>query len=118
MTLRNRSAVLLFLACITAGKGVLAQTATDANPPTRPLNLSLPRDVLWSSTIRYEVLPVPRGREVANLPDLGSRPGASAARGHLPYGSGYEARQVGSGTGNAGMASGSGHGRGGMGRGR
>lgn len=117
MKLHSRSSVLLLVALGISGNAALAQTMTDASLATRPLNLSLPRDALWFATVRNDSgLAFPR-QEAPNLPDLGTRTRDGAgARGSLPYGSGYEARQHGGGTGHAGTGFGGGHGGGGMGR--
>jgi hypothetical protein len=114
---------LLLLLALSAP--ISAQQAED--PPRRPLNLSLPRDAVWSSPLRPDVQPAEPARgDAPGLPDLGSRPGAG---GRMPYGSGYEARQRGgagdgsgqhgAGSGGGGRQGGAGHGMGrGTGRGR
>lgn len=103
---------LAFIVLLAAADGAQAQT-TESLSPSRPLNLSLPRESEWTSTLRNEATPVQGGREAAKLPDLGGQVGGMDRRGgHLPYGSGYEARR-----GNASAGEGSGRG-GGVGRGR
>lgn len=83
----------------------------DASPPTQRLNLSLPRDAAWSSPFR----PGSQGAEHVQastgvLPDFAASQSGVGQRGRQPYGTGYEARQRGSGDQSGG-------GRG-MGRGR
>ena len=119
MTLCRFSSALLLVALLATGNAVHAEATTDGPLPSRPLNLSLPKDAVWSGMVRSETLVSRSGREGTSLPDLGGRMGNAEARGRLPYGSGYEARQRESGADHVGMNAGSqGQGRGGMGRGR
>ena len=107
---------------MTIAMSVQAQESVPATG-TRPLNLSLPRDAVWSATTRSAAVGDElRGNQSNGLPDLGSPP---AQRGRMPYGAGYEARQRGqsstgnSSAGNTAGATGGQRGRGmGMGRGR
>ncbi len=117
MTLCKISSVLVFIAFLITGDLVRAEMV-EHGLPVRPLNLSLPRDDLWPSTVRNQPSAGLTGREASNLPNLGVLAGRPDARSHLPYGSGYEARQRGNAM-NSGTAPGAGgFGRGGMGRSR
>lgn len=86
----------------------------------RPLNLSLPRDVMSRQTTVIHT--PPEDVAVRNLRQ--DDPGSAKQAGRQPYGTGYEARRRGmaSESGNSGFSSGAGMGgsggRGGMGRGR
>jgi uncharacterized membrane protein YgcG len=99
-----------------------AQTAPMETKPqaAQPLNLSLPRDLLHKT---------PPAAKADDTVTRNLRPESSSGRQaeHMPYGTGYEARQQGMRSGNSGMASGNsgmnpgnsgwgGGGRGGMGR--
>ncbi len=95
---RCRYPTLLLLA--TLAVPVWAQQAEEdpgvSNESIRPLNLSIPRYAMGSSSVGSQ----PSGtldpqRHLADLPDLGTRSGGdgSGQSGRLPYGSGYEARQ-------------------------
>lgn len=131
------SCLLLLLAAPAWGQSPLPPAGGEAR---RPLNLSLPRDLLSSqqaTVIRDE----PEDTAVRNLRQ--EEQGSTKRNGRQPYGTGYEARQrsmtmesagpgfgvggagmAGSGTtgamgaGGAGMAGGGLGGGGGMGRGR
>ncbi len=102
---------------IAAALSAQAQEAGPASEvSTKPLNLSLPRDAVWSTTTRTPAAgEEARGNRENGLPDLGSIAGQ---RGRMPYGSGYEARQRGMTGAGSGSQSGAGAGRRGMGRGR
>jgi uncharacterized membrane protein YgcG len=133
MTHRFHTPTLLLLLTLSAPAS-WAQTAAEsaaASPePSRPLNLSLPRDAVWSSTVRSDPPAAERPQgDASALPDPGARAnGGQGQRGRMPYGSGYEARQrdpSGGGSGQAGAGGGRGSGSGGgsgggrgMGRGR
>jgi len=129
MSYRFHTPTLLLLLTLSAPAS-WAQTAaesTAASPePGRPLNLSLPRDAVWSSTVRSDLPAAERPRgDASALPDMGARAnGGQGQRGRMPYGSGYEARQrdsSGGGSSQAGAGGGRGSGSGGgrgMGRGR
>ena len=129
MTYRFHTPTLLLLLTLSAPAS-WAQTAAEsaaASPePSRPLNLSLPRDAVWSSTVRSDPPAAERPQgDASALPDMGARAsGGPGQRGRMPYGSGYEARQgdsSGGGSGPAGAGGGRGSGGGGgrgMGRGR
>lgn len=123
MSYRFHSQTLLLLLTLAA-PATWAQTAAESDATARPLNLSLPRDAVWSSTVRPDPVAAERSHgAAAGLPDFGARSNGGQ-RGRMPYGSGYEARQrdaSGSGSGQAGSGgergSGGGGGRG-MGRSR
>lgn len=117
---RNLLTSLLLLGLTTS---TWAQTTPMVAEPqaTQPLNLSLPRDLLHGTPAAAKD-DDPVTRNLRPEPSSGSKRGE-----HMPYGTGYEARQRGMGSGNSGMASGSGGmgsgnggwgggGRGGMGR--
>lgn len=109
-----RFPTLLLLMTLSA-PAAWAQTAA-APEAARPLNLSLPRDAVWSSTVRPDAGAGERSPGAAfDLPDPGARPnGGAGQRGRMPYGSGYEARQreaAGGGQAGAGRGGG-GHGMG------
>lgn len=93
-----------------------AQTAPMAtkSQATQPLNLSLPRYPLHGTPAAVKD-DDPVARNLRPEPASGNKQGE-----HMPYGTGYEARQRGMGSSNSGMASGNGGwgggGRGGMGR--
>lgn len=106
----RRCFVFMLTGLLTVAGNLLAETE-ESSLPSRPLNLSLPRDAAWMPTVRNDIAQMPGGREATQLPDLGGRPRHIDGQGHLPYGSGYEARQ-------RGLSPGGGFGRGGMGRGR
>lgn len=118
-------AIPLLLALVTSVRG---QTVPDADTASRPLNLSLPHDLVhppaMSSDAEAAHDPVEQNLRPAQVD---GRRGAS----RMPYGSGYEARQRGSasaddsasgirGSSTSGGYGGGkqGGGRGGMGRGR
>ena len=119
--------LLLTLSAPASWAQTAAESAAASPEPSRPLNLSLPRDAVWSSTVRSDLPAAERPRgDASALPDMGARAnGGQGQRGRMPYGSGYEARQrdpsgVGSGQGvgqGGGQGGGSGGGRG-MGGGR
>jgi hypothetical protein len=104
---------LLLLATPAWGQS-LPVPAGDESP--RPLNLSLPRDVLAHppAFVRSETEDTAT-RNLRQEPAAGAKPAA-----RHPYGTGYEARQRGTSSigGAGGQAAGGGGGRGGMGRGR
>lgn len=118
MKLNSLSLPLLLLAFATSAwaQNVPPQ---EHSAPARPLNLSLPRDVMRTAPPSF-------GGEVGDMATRNLRP-EPVERKHgmerLPYGAGYEARQgeggataaTGRGGGHAGSSSGQG-GRGGMGR--
>lgn len=124
MSYRLHSQTTLLLLLTLAAPASWAQTAVEPDATARPLNLSLPRDAVWSSTVRSDPPAAERPHgDAAGLPDFGARPnGGQGQRGRMPYGSGYEARQrdaSGGGTAGSGGGRGSGGGGGrGMGRGR
>jgi hypothetical protein len=111
----SRLIITVFL--IAAALSAQAQDAAPASEiGTKPLNLSLPRDVGWSATTRTPAAgKEARGNRDNGLPDLGS---VAGQRGRMPYGSGYEARQRGMTGAGSGSQSGAGAGRRGMGMGR
>lgn len=116
----TRKTFLLFIVLCGLNSSIFAQELEPGIEPARdrPLNLSLPRDVLKPSPSmgRLEDDLVARNLRSGQME---IRPG-NGYRGGMPYGSGYEARQRGftsSGQG-AGGAGGAGRGRHGMGRGR
>jgi hypothetical protein len=116
MSLRIATAALLLSLSISA----MAQETVTAEG-ARSLNLSLPRDVSWSSPVRPDRTPPDVSRaDSVGVPDMGA--GSTIGRGsRLPYGTGYEARQRDRAESEFGNASetGRGHGGGGrMGRGR
>jgi hypothetical protein len=104
---------------LSLSASVMAQETTTT--ASRPLNLSLPRDAQWSSTVRQDRPALDgAGSGAIGLPDIGAR-SATGRSGRMPYGTGYEARQRNSdpGTSSNGAETGRGHGGGGrMGRGR
>ena len=90
----SRLITTLFL--IAAALSAQVQDAAPASEiGTKPLNLAMTRDVVWSTTTRTSSA----GEE---------------ARGRMPYGSGYEARQRGMTGAGSGSRSGAGAGRRGM----
>jgi hypothetical protein len=104
----------LLLLGLTASAG--AQTAPVETKPqaAQPLNLSLPRDLLHRTPPAAKA-DDPVTRNLRPEPSSGGKHGE-----HMPYGTGYEARQQGMGSGNSGMASGNSgmaSGNGGMGPG-
>lgn len=125
MKLRTLTLSIPLLLMLTAP--VRAQTVPDAGAASRPLNLSLPRDLARPPAM-------PSGMEAAQDPvEQNLRPAqvdGRQASSRMPYGSGYEARQRGSagagdsasgirGSNGGGYGGGKqGGGRGGMGRGR
>lgn len=113
MSLRLLTPVFLLTVALSAQ----AQEAVPATGTgTKPLNLSLPRDAVWSSTTRSSAdSDVGQGNRGNGLPDLG---GSTGQRGRMPYGSGYEARQRGMADSARGSQAGSGGGPRGMGMGR
>lgn len=114
MTSPRLIAALFATALLLSGNGVHAEVAAT----TPPLNLTLPRDAVWSGATGSEAGAVRRNQQSIHLPDPAAGRGTVDRGNRLPYGSGYEARQRGN-AGDQGMASsGRGHGRGGYGRGR
>jgi len=113
MSSRLITTVFLIAAAMSAQA---QETAPASEIGTKPLNLSLPRDAVWSTTTRTLAAgEEARGYRDNTLPDLGS---VAGQRGRMPYGSGYEARQRGMTGAGSGSQSGAGAGRRGMGRGR
>lgn len=120
--------LLLTLSAPASWAQTAAESAAASPEPSRPLNLSLPRDAVWSSTVRSDPPAAERPHgDASALPDMGARASrGQGQRGRMPYGSGYEARQgdsSGGGSGQAGTGGGRGSGGGsgggrGMGRGR
>jgi hypothetical protein len=109
------AAVTLFLSAVAMAQGTATPEAS------RSLNLSLPSDAHWSSTVRQD-RPTPDGPRASpiGLPDIGGR-STTGQSGRMPYGTGYEARQRNNATNASGSGTemGRGHGGGGrMGRGR
>lgn len=104
---RRLSTLLLALASPFAAHG-----EGDNPAAPRPLDLSLPRDAVWTTPVRPEL----SGRELIQsdpraLPDIDAANGsAGGRRGGQPYGTGYEARQRGGG-GADGQPRGKGRGR-------
>lgn len=113
----TRQTFLLFILLCGLNSSIFAQELEPAIEPLRdrPLNLSLPRDVLTPSQSmgRLEDDLVARNLRSGQTE---IRPG-NGHRGGMPYGSGYEARQRGF-TSSGQGAGGAGRGRQGMGRGR
>ncbi len=115
-TMSHRIATAIVVLSLSAS--VMAQETTTT--ASRPLNLSLPHDVQWSSTVRQGPALDGAGSGAIGLPDIGAR-SATGRSGRMPYGTGYEARQRNSDSGASsnGAGTGRGHGGGGrMGRGR
>lgn len=114
---------LLLLGAVT---GALAQVASKAADPSlpRPLNLSARKPVAPVTDPALLLLESATPTAVAPRATGGGNEDAGAAA--LPFGAGFESRQLGStagnsganGSGNAGGGSGGGGGRGGSGRGR
>lgn len=122
MSYRLHSQTTLLLLLSLAAPASWAQTAAESDVTARPLNLSLPRDAVWSSTVRPDPVAAERSHgAAAGLPDFDARSnGGQGQRGRMPYGSGYEARQrdaSGSGSSQAGSGGGRGGSGGGGGRG-
>jgi hypothetical protein len=114
MSHRCHLRTLLLLLTLSAS-ATWAQTAAEPAATARPLNLSLPRDAVWSSTVRSGPVAAERSHgDASGLPDFAGTNGGQGQRGRMPYGSGYEARQRDASGGGSGR---SGGGRG-MGRGR
>jgi hypothetical protein len=113
MKSKNLLTTLLLLGLTTSA---WAQTAPVETKPqaARPLNLSLPRDLLHGTPGAAKA-DDPVTRNLRPEPSSGGRHGE-----HMPYGTGYEARRQGVGSGNSGTSPGDGGrgrgDRGGMGR--
>jgi hypothetical protein len=123
MSLRFHFPLLLLTLSVPLTWAQTASEQASASPQAaRPLNLSLPRDAVWSAPVRPDAMTAGRSHgDASGLPDLGVRPdGGQGQRGRMPYGSGYEARQrdAAGGDGQAGAGGGRGGGGRGMGRGR
>jgi len=118
MSYRFHSQTTLLLLLTLAAPATWAQTAVEPDATARPLNLSLPRDAVWSSTVRPDPVAAERSHgDASALPEMGARSnGGPGQRGRMPYGSGYEARQRDASASGSGQA-GSGGGRGGSGGG-
>lgn len=100
----------LWLLTLTTSAWGQAVPVVPETLPARPLNLSLPREMLRSAPVAFQA-------DTDDTATRNLRPGGSQQAERLPYGSGYEARQRGM-TSGAGGPSGGGVGRGGRGRGR
>ena len=113
-----RTAPLLLLLTLSASAMAQESVITEGS---RPLNLSLPRDVHWSSPVRPDLAAPERSRsDSVSLPDPGAG-ATSGQRGRMPYGTGYESRQRNNSGGESGSAAGRSHDQGGgkgMGRSR
>jgi len=98
---------------LTATSGLGAQTLSgDAPPaPARPLNLSVSKSLPSVTDAEPVVLP-------GDLPAVETQPGAPVVPLNLPYGAGFESRQQGGASGNAGAGKGNGGSGGGAGNGR
>lgn len=114
------------LLLLTAATGAFAQVAPKAADPSlpRPLNLSVRKPVAPVTDPALLLLESVTPTQAAQGAVDGGNEDAGAAG--LPFGAGYESRQLGNGagsagagsSGNAGGGSGGGGGRGGSGRGR
>lgn len=114
------------LLLLTAATGTFAQVAPKAAGPSlpRPLNLSVRKPVAPVTNPALLLLESVTPTQAAQGAVDGGNEDAGAAA--LPFGAGYESRQLGNGagstgagsSGNAGGGSGGGGGRGGSGRGR
>ena len=128
MSLQIRRFLVLAIALGFAAPVPAQQPEAQAERETgrKPLNLSLPRDVLFppTATTRED----PTLRENLRTPSRADDAGSTAASrrsqddrddsGFPPYGTGFEARQRGGGAGGGGGGAGGSGGGGGRGRGR
>lgn len=104
---------VLCLITATVSTGLANAQTTAEYKESRPLNLSLPREAAWTSTVRQDNSPQGQTGFEQRPPGPGSSTRDSGNGNRFPYGSGYEARQRENG-GNGGRMSGGGfHGRGG-----
>lgn len=118
MNPRRLISALFATALLLSGLGAHAETAAETPSAARPLNLTLPRDAVWSGANRTEAGLSSRDQQGMHLPDPGASQRASGHANRLPYGSGYEARQRGYASDQGMTSGGRGQGRGGHGRGR
>jgi len=86
---------LMLTFAITVGGPAAAAESSEWDEPARPRNYSVPRDnIKLKQDSAEEAAPVPARHDTGKLPDLGAETvGNAGHRIHMPYGSGYEARQ-------------------------